>query len=233
MNLRVRQAINYAINKEALAKVAFSGYAFPSEGPLPQGVDYAVKLGPWPYNPKKAKELLAEAGYPNGFETTLWSAYNHTTGQKVIQFIQQQLAQVGIKAQVQALEAGQRVEKVESHQDAATAPVRLYYTGWSSSTGEADWGLRPLFAGDKTPPSMYNISYYKNPTVDADIMKALGTTDRAEKTKLYTEVQEEIWKDAPWAFLVTEKLLYATSKKLTGMYVMPDANYFFEEIDLQ
>ena len=230
---RVREAFNYAINKEALAKVAFSGYAFPSEGPLPQGVDYAVKLGPWPYNPKKAKELLAEAGYPNGFETTLWSAYNHTTGQKVIQFIQQQLAQVGIKAQVQALEAGQRVEKVESHQDAATAPVRLYYTGWSSSTGEADWGLRPLFAGDKTPPSMYNISYYKNPTVDADIMKALGTTDRAEKTKLYTEVQEEIWKDAPWAFLVTEKLLYATSKKLTGMYVMPDANYFFEEIDLQ
>lgn len=107
--------------------------------------------------------MLAEAGYPNGFETTLWSAYNHTTGQKVIQFIQQQLAQVGIKAQVQALEAGQRVEKVESHQDAATAPVRLYYTGWSSSTGEADWGLRPLFAGDKTPPSMYNISYYKNP----------------------------------------------------------------------
>lgn len=86
--------------------------------------------------------MLAEAGYPNGFETTLWSAYNHTTGQKVIQFIQQQLAQVGIKAQVQALEAGQRVEKVESHQDAATAPVRLYYTGWSSSTGEADWGLR-------------------------------------------------------------------------------------------
>ena len=154
-------------------------------------------------------------------------------GIAVIQFIQQQLAQVGIKAQVQALEAGQRVEKVESHQDAATAPVRLYYTGWSSSTGEADWGLRPLFAGDKTPPSMYNISYYKNPTVDADIMKALGTTDRAEKTKLYTEVQEEIWKDAPWAFLVTEKLLYATSKKLTGMYVMPDANYFFEEIDLQ
>ena len=114
-DLRVRQAINYAINKEALAKVAFSG-------PLPQGVDYAVKLGPWPYNPKKAKELLAEAGYPNGFETTLWSAYNHTTGQKVIQFIQQQLAQVGIKAQVQALEAGQRVEKVESP-SACTTPA--------------------------------------------------------------------------------------------------------------
>lgn len=232
-DIRVRQAINYAINKEALAKVAFSGYAVPSEGALPQGVDYAVKKGPWPYDVKKAKALLAEAGYPNGFETTLWSAYNHTTAQKVIQFVQQQLAQVGIKAQVQALEAGQRVEKVESHQDPATAPVRLYYVGWSSSTGEADWGLRPLFAGDKTPPAMFNVSYYKNDTVDADIQKALNTTDRAEKTKLYTEIQEEIWKDAPWAFLVTEKLLYATSKKLTGMYVMPDGSFFFENMDLQ
>lgn len=232
-DVRVRKAISLAINREALCKVAFSGYARPATGVLPLPIPSAVDLGVPKYDPQEAKRLLAEAGFPNGFSTKLWSGYNNSTSSKVIQFIQQQLAQVGIKAQVQALEAGQRVEKVESHQDAATAPVRLYYTGWSSSTGEADWGLRPLFAGDKTPPSMYNISYYKNPTVDADIMKALGTTDRAEKTKLYTEVQEEIWKDAPWAFLVTEKLLYATSKKLTGMYVMPDANYFFEEIDLQ
>ena len=232
-DVRVRKAISLAINREALCKVAFSGYARPATGVLPLPIPSAVDLGVPKYDPQEAKRLLAEAGFPNGFSTKLWSGYNNSTSSKVIQFIQQQLAQVGIKAQVQALEAGQRVEKVESHQDAATAPVRLYYTGWSSSTGEADWGLRPLFAGDKTPPSMYNISYYKNPTVDADIMKALGTTDRAEKTKLYTEVQEEIWKDAPWAFLVTEKLLYSTSKKLTGMYVMPDANYFFEEIDLQ
>src|SRR3954447_3830917 len=131
-NPKVRQAINYAINKDALAKVAFSGYAVPAEGVVPKGVEYAVKLGPWPYDPAKAKQLLKEAGYPNGFETQLWSAYNHTTGQKVIQFLQQQLAQVGIKSTVQALEAGQRVEKVESAQEAATAPVRLYYVGWSA-----------------------------------------------------------------------------------------------------
>ena len=138
-NPKVREAINYAINKEALVKVAFSGYAIPAEGVLPKGVDGAVKLGPWPYNPAKAKELLKEAGYPNGFESILWSAYNYTTAQKVIQFVQQQLGQVGIKVQVQALEAGQRVERVESAQDPATAPVRMYYVGWSSSTGEADW----------------------------------------------------------------------------------------------
>ena len=57
-NVKVREAINYAINKEALAKVAFSGYAIPAEGVLPKGVEYAVKLGPWPHDPAKARALL-------------------------------------------------------------------------------------------------------------------------------------------------------------------------------
>ena len=80
---------------------------------------------------------------------------------------------------------------------------------------------------------MFNIAYYSNKLVDDNIMKALRTTDRNEKTRLYTELQEQIWKDAPWAFLVTEQLLYATSKKLTGAYVMPDGSFYFENIDLK
>ena len=232
-NVKVRQAINYAINKQALVKVAFSGYAIPAEGVVPKGVEYAVKLGPWPYDPAKARELLKEAGYPNGFETTLWSAYNYTTAQKVIQFVQQQLAQVGIKAQVLALEAGQRVERVESAQDPATAPVRMYYVGWSSSTGEADWALRPLLASESFPPKMFNTAYYKNPTVDADLAKALAITDVTEKARLYKDAQEHIWNDAPWAFLATEQLLSAHNKNLTGVYVMPDGSFNFDDIDLK
>lgn len=232
-NPKVRQAINYAINKEALAKVAFSGYAFPAEGVAPQGVDYAVKMAPWPYDVAKAKQLLQEAGYPNGFETELWSAYNHTTAQKVIQFLQQQLAQVGIKAQIRALEAGQRVQMVESAQDPAAAGVRLYYVGWSSSTGEADWALRPLLASESWPPRLFNTAYYKSEKVDANIAKALAVTDRKEKESLYKEAQEQIWKDAPWAFLVTERLLYAHNKKLAGIYVMPDGSYNFDAIEMK
>ena len=232
-NVKVRQAINYAINKDALVKVAFSGYAVPMDGVLPQGVDYAVKTGPWPYDVKKAKALLAEAGYPNGFETELWSAYTHTTALKIIQFLQQQLAQVGIKVKVQALEAGQRVEKVESSPNPDTAPVRLYYAGWSSSTGEADWGLRPLLASEAFPPKLFNTAYYKSDKVDSDIAQALTVTDRAQKAALYKDAQTEIWKDAPWAFLVTEKVLYARSKNLKGVYVMPDASFNFDEIELK
>jgi glutathione transport system substrate-binding protein len=199
----------------------------------PEGVDYAVKMGPWPYDVAKAKQLLAEAGYPNGFETELWSAYNHTTAQKVIQFLQQQLAQVGIKAKIQALEAGQRVQMVEGVQDPAAAGVRLYYVGWSSSTGEADWALRPLLASESWPPRLFNTAYYKNEKVDANLTKALAVTDRNEKARLYREAQEQIWNDAPWAPLVTERLLSAHNKKLSGVYVMPDASFNFDDIELK
>ncbi|BFG75217.1 glutathione ABC transporter substrate-binding protein GsiB [Paraburkholderia terrae] len=232
-NPKVREALNYAINKEALAKVAFSGYAVPADGVIPEGVDYATKLGPWPYDPAKARALLKEAGYPNGFETTLWSAYNNSTSQKAIQFVQQQLAQVGVKASVEALEAGQRVAKVESAQDPATAPVRMYYIGWSSSTGEADWGITPLLASSSIPPKLVNTAYYKNDTVDSDLSKALETTDRTQKAALYGDAQKRIWADAPWLFLVKEKVVYARSKRLAGAYVAPDGSFNFDEIALK
>ncbi len=232
-NPKVRQAIAYAINKEAVAKVAFNGYAAPAEGVVPAGVEYSVKIGPWPYDVAKAKQLMTEAGYPNGFETELWSAYNHTIAQKVTQVLQQQLQQIGIRTKITLLEAGQRVEKVESWQDPATAPVRLYYVGWSSSTGEADWALRPLLFSGSWPPTLFNTAYYKNEKVDADIKGALATSDSQQKAKLYKDAQEQIWQDAPWAPLVTERLLSAHNKKLSGVYVMPDASFEFEQVDLQ
>ncbi len=216
-NPKVRQAIAYAINKEALAKVAFNGYAYPADGVAPQGVEYAVKMGPWPYDVAKAKQLLTEAGYPNGFETELWSAYNHTTAQKVTQFMQQQLQQVGIKTKITLLEAGQRVEKVESWQDPATAPVRLYYVGWSSSTGEADWALRPLLlrrvvAAAAVQHRVLQERRRSTPTSRS----AQLTTDSAEKAKLYKDAQEPIWNDAPWAPLVTEQSAVGEQQEAVG-----------------
>ncbi|WP_233235811.1 glutathione ABC transporter substrate-binding protein GsiB [Bordetella sp. LUAb4] len=232
-NVKVRQAINYAINKQALAKVAFAGYANPVSGVVPQGVDYATKIGQYAYDPAKARELLKEAGYPNGFESTLWSAYNDGTSVKVVQFLQQQLAQVGIKVSVEVLESGQRVQRVQQVQKPEDAQVRLYYAGWSSSTGEADWGLRPLLASTAFPPVLNNVAYYSNPKVDADLAKALSTSNRDEKTALYKDAQETIWNDAPWAFLVTQNNVYAKSKNLTGVYVQPDTNFWFGDIDLK
>jgi glutathione transport system substrate-binding protein len=234
-NPKVRQAVNYAINKEALIKVAYAGYASVSTGVIPQGVEYAYEIDKkgWSYDPKKARELLKEAGYPNGFESTLWSAYNDGTSQKIVQFLQQQLAQVGIKVSVEVLESGQRVQRVQQVQKPEDAKVRMYYAGWSSSTGEADWGLRPLLATEAFPPQLNNTAYYSNPKVDQDIKKALNTTDKTEKTALYKDAQQTIWNDAPWAFLVTQGNVYIKSKNLSGVYVMPDTSFWFGDVDLK
>ena len=226
-----REAINYAINRQALVKVAFAGYATPATGVVPPSIAYAESFKPWPYDPAKARELLKEAGFPNGFSTTLWSSHNHSTAQKVLQFTQQQLAQVGIKAQLTAMDAGQRAAEVEGKGQKESG-VRMFYTGWSASTGEADWALSPLFASQNWPPTLFNTAFYGNPQVDKDLTDALKTTDVKEKTRLYKEAQETIWKESPWVPLVVEKLVSAHSKNLTGFYIQPDTGFSFEQADL-
>ncbi len=230
---KVRQAINHAINREALTKVAFNGYAKPATGVVPQSIEFAQKYTPAAYDPAKARQLLKEAGYPNGFETTLWGGYANTTTSKVIQFVQQQLAQVGIKVSVQALEPGQRVEWVQSVSDPQAAKVRMYYAGWSSSTGDADWALRPLFATEAWPPKLQNTAYYSNKVVDDAIAGALKSTDDKEKAAFYKTAQDQIMADLPWAVLTVDKLLFATSKRLSGIVMMPDGSIYSETLSVE
>ncbi|WP_168416198.1 glutathione ABC transporter substrate-binding protein GsiB [Erwinia amylovora] len=229
---KVRAAINYAINRQALAKVAFAGYATPASGIVPPSIQYAQQYPAAEYNPAKARELLKEAGYPNGFTTTLWSSHNHSTAQKVLQFTQQQLAQVGIKVEVTAMDAGQRAAQVEDKGQKESG-VRMFYTGWSASTGEANWALTPLFATQSWPPTIFNTAFYSNPQVDKDLGDALNTTDGEQKATLYKDAQDRIWHDQPWAPLVVEKLISANTRNLSGFYVMPDTSFNFDDADLK
>ena len=229
---KVRAAINYAINRQALAKVAFAGYATPATGIVPPSIQYSQSYPAPEYNPAKARELLKEAGYPNGFTTQLWSSHNHSTAQKVLQFTQQQLAQVGIKVELTAMDAGQRAAQVEDKGQKESG-VRMFYTGWSASTGEANWALTPLFATQSWPPTIFNTAFYSNAQVDKDLADALNTTDGAKKAALYKDAQDIIWKEQPWAPLVVEKLVSANTKNLTGFYVMPDTSFSFDDADLK
>lgn len=231
-NPKVREALNYAINRQALVKVAFAGYATPATGVVPPSIAYAQSYQPWPYDPAKARELLKEAGYPDGFSTTLWSSHNHSTAQKVLQFTQQQLAQIGVKARITAMDAGQRAAEVEGKGQKESG-VRMFYTGWSASTGEADWALSPLFASQNWPPTQFNTAFYSNKQVDSDLAAALKTNDPQEKTRLYKEAQDIIWKESPWIPLVVEKLVSAHSKNLTGFWIMPDTGFSFDDADLK
>ncbi|AXC48448.1 glutathione ABC transporter substrate-binding protein [Paracoccus suum] len=227
---RVRQAMNYAIDKEAFCKVAFGPGCMPADSIIPPLLSFHAAQTPYPYDPEKAKALLKEAGYENGFETDLWSG-SSTEVQRGAQVLQQQLAQVGVKANVMPLESGVATEKIWSVQKPEDATVQMYYTGWSSSTGDADWGIRPLLYSESFPPNLFNVAYYKNDQADAAIKGAIGTAKDEDRAKFYAEAQKIVWDDAPWIFLSVPKNYSAKQKALSGVYIQPDRMFVVEEAE--
>lgn len=230
-DVRVRRALNHAVDKAAYAKVVYNGYASTLDAPIPPRLGFYAKQDPYPYDPAKAKQLLAEAGHAGGFETEMWGS-NNTLVQRGLQFMQQQLAAVGVKVAVQPLEVGVLDGRIWSVQKPEDAQIKMYYGGWSSSTGDADWGLRPLLWGKGFPPKLYNTAYYSNPEVDAAIEGAIATADPARRGALYARAQALIWQDAPWIFLGVESILAAHTKRLTGLYRIPDGGLLVEEAAL-
>jgi glutathione transport system substrate-binding protein len=229
---RVREALNYAVDKNAMVKVVLNGFGEPLDAPLPKLLSgYSSQGASWPYDPAKAKALLAEAGYPNGFESVLWGG-NSTATQRAMQFLQQQFAAVGVKVQVEPLESGVAASKIWNVSKPEDATTLMHYTGWSASTGDADWGLRPLFATKGYPPVLFNTAYYSSPVVDADIEAGLNTADPAKRAAAYKHAQATIWHDAPWVFLTSGDIVSAQAKKLSGVYVMPDGQMLTEDAAL-
>ena len=221
-DVRVRQAINYAINKDAYCAVVKNGIAAPAQSIIGPAVQHFKANDPYPYDPEKAKSLLAEAGYPDGFKTTIMC--NTTTSNlKQAEFYQQQLAIVGIDVEIVALEnavLNQRVQDVDV--PGAEAEVELYISGWSPSTGDADWGIRPLLAIESEPPMSYNMCYYENQEFDQLIHDALATADESKRAELYATAQDIIWEECPLISVCIDDNTWATSSKITDVKVYPD-----------
>jgi glutathione transport system substrate-binding protein len=225
---RVRQALNYAIDKQAFLKVVFSGHADPMDSTMPPLLGFYAKQGAWPYDPAKAKALLTEAGYPNGFETTLIGGAS-TLIQRGMQFVQQQLAAVGVTVKVEPLEAGvltAKVYNVPKPEDATT--VMLYWSS-SPSTGDADWATRSILYTKSFPPTLNNHAWYSNPVTDAAIEEGLSTVDPTKRAEAYAKAQAQAWKDAPWIYLGVERNLAAYSRKLHGAFMRPDQQFHLTE----
>jgi glutathione transport system substrate-binding protein len=221
---RVRLALNYAVDKQAFAKVVFSGYADQMDSPMPAGLGFYQKQGSYPYDPAKAKALLAEAGYPNGFESTI-TGPAATLPQRGMQFVQQQLAAVGVTLKVEPLESGVLTAKIFNVQKPEDATIVMRYAGWSSSTGDADWGMRPMLYSKSFPPVLTNDAWYSSPATDAAIEEGLATVDPAKRAAAYEKAQAQVWKDVPWIFLGVDHNLAAYSKKLHGAFMRPDQQF--------
>lgn len=231
-NVKVRQAINYAINKEAFLKVVNNGYGSVLDSIIAPNTQFYSKQQVYKYDPEKAKKLLKEAGYANGFTATLWGG-NSSTTTKAMEFIQQQLSLVGIKVNIVPMESGTMDSKIWGVNNPKDAEIELYYGGWSPSTGDADWGIRPLLSSESFPPASYNTAYYKNDEFDSLIKQALQTADPAARKEAYAKAQKIAWDDAPWAFLSVDDTMYGKRDYLKNAYLLPDGSLDVSNAEIQ
>jgi ABC-type transport system substrate-binding protein len=214
----VRQALNYAVDKKAICDRMLMGLATPMDSPMGPAWGH-VSVGTYEYNPDKAKALLAQAGYPNGFETTLWTPQGrYLMDRQVAEAVVGYLDKVGVKVKMQVLEWA-------TYMNALTVPASqanwdLFLLGWAPSTGDADWALRPNFATSMWPPDD-NDALYSNPTVDTLLMKGMTSTDQNVRLDAYKQVQQLVFDDAPWIFLHVQKVIAGVRNRIAGVIVLP------------
>lgn len=223
-DVKVRQAMNYAIDKNAYIKVMYDGHALPATSCVPNCISYYKEEPAYEYNLDKAKELMKEAGYENGFTLTLWGD-NTTQEIKGMTFIQQELAQIGITVDVQPMEPATVSDKI--YVDKQNAEINMWYVNWSASDRSFDSSVRALLHSSMMPPTSANTAYYNNSDFDKNLDDALAETDDAKLTELYGKCQDDVWNDCPWLFLGNDQILYATKGYVSGVGVKPDGQLDF------
>jgi oligopeptide transport system substrate-binding protein len=216
-NLKVRQAVAWAIDRDKLIKL-ISGAGSRLDQIYPAGLPGHV-AGPagvfYGYDAAKAKQLLTEAGYPNGFTTTLYS-HNVDPWPKVIQSIQNDLAQIGIKATVKLVDRATYWTLISLPNK---TPIGLQ-DAWQDFPDPADF-IVPGFTKSNAVPNGLNPSYWWSPQVEKQVAASFAMTDATKRLALFDQIQQEIMADAPAVPLYQPNVNSVYSKRTHGFYLHP------------
>lgn len=233
-NPKVRRAISHALNKEALVKAFFAGgkLGTVAANPMPPSIwGHHDGLKPLAYDPAKAKQLLAEAGLPQGFEMTLWAMPvarpYMPQPQRIAEAIQADLRAVGIRAKIQTYEWGIYLEKLGKGDHEAAL------MGWIGDNGDPDNFLYTLLDLDNTrTPAANNYSFYRNQFVHERFLQARKITDQAQRARLYQEAQAQIHHDVPLIPLFHSTQMAAFRKHVDGYKLNPTGMKRFRDCRL-
>jgi glutathione transport system substrate-binding protein len=229
---RVRQAINYALDKKAIINIAWGGAASEADSIFPSALPFFKKQGPWPYDVAKAKELMKAAGYPNGFKVVFLTP-NASARLRTTQMVQQQLQAIGITGEIQSMDVASFYDLLSKNKlETVGEQPFIAFGGWSSSTGDADWATRPLLSTEAFPPNMSNYGFFEDKTVDSLIKAGLTSADPKVRGNAYAQLQDYIWSKAPWGYLFVDTLIAAKSKSIKGIYPMADGAFTVEEAEI-
>lgn len=230
--LEARQAMMYAINRDAIAKDILKGTGTVANGPIPPSIKWAYTddVTKYAYDPNKAKQLLATAGYASGLKLTFWipeSGSGMQSPKSMATAIQGDLAKIGVTVDIQTFEWGAYLNK--------------YGAGFGNDADMAAMSFM-LDPGDPAPylglvadsaasaPAGFNGGYYKSTVVDGLLHQAIATTDQTARGKLYQQVAQQMTKDVPWIFIDNQIQNAATSTKVHALTLHPSFYIFFTKI---
>lgn len=218
-NQKVRQALNYAINVEEILAAVFDNKGRRLATLLtPEQFGFDPKVSPYPYDPNRARTLLTEAGYPNGFSISMEAPRNrYPKDAEVAQIIVAQLGRVGVRVNLAIKEWGDYIGQFRNKVGPA-----MFLLGWSIPTFDPDAILTPLL----TKGTVYG--RFADPALEGNIERARSTVDEAKREAIYFEIQKQMKDLAPMIFLYQLQESYAVSKRLAWKPRADERIYLWE-----
>jgi peptide/nickel transport system substrate-binding protein len=225
-DVQVRQAMNYAIDRQAIIDALFNGYADLSTGfNTPDNLGYNPELEPYAYDPEKAKELLAEAGYPDGFEIGFACPTGaYTNFEQVCEAVGGYLNEVGITfegGEIQFMESGKYWD-LEANKELPP----LFGDSWSSELGEAINRLNGALGADAS------YAAWNTPELQDYIDQISATVDTEERAQLYGEVQQLMYDDPPFVYLYEPNTFEAINDAVQNYKPRAAEEYWLKEVFL-
>jgi len=231
-DVRVRKAINMAMDKKAIVSAVYLGIGVPAINPIPPtqwSYNKAVKDDA--YNPAEAKKLLAAAGYPNGFSTDLWAMpvqrpYN-PNARRIAELMQADLAKVGVKAEIKSFEWGEYRKRMQAGEH------QMGMLGWNGDNGDPDNFLYTLLGCASAKTNGSNVAKFCYQPFEDLVTKAKTVTNTAERTKLYEKAQVVFKEQAPWFTIAHAVQVAPVRKEVVDFKLSPFARHTFYGVDIK
>ena len=218
-NPLVRRAINHAIDREAITLGLLRGLGTPATTIVAPNVFGFSDIDLYPYDPEKAKALLAEAGYPDGLTVKFWAPQGrYFMDREVAIAVQSQLAEVGITADVQIFDWATYVDVVTQPQD--STELTMYLLGWAATSGDIQFVLDRVFDANNLPPDGWNTMFYQSEEAEALRQQIASEVDVDTRREAAHKLQEVIMTDAPWAPLYSSMQVSAFKDDISGIETM-------------
>jgi peptide/nickel transport system substrate-binding protein len=214
---RVRQAIAYALDKEAIVRDILKGTAVVAHGPVNPGTwAYEPNIRKYPHDLAKAKALLSEAGYPKGVDVRFWVPESGSGMQIPVDMgtiIQAQLARAGIRANITIIEWAAFLARLR------TGEHEMFANSWLAGTDEPDLIFSFLLHSSMIP--FPNRAHYRNRELDKLIEEARSTLDQRRRVELYRKAQRIVTEDVPYVFVDHDIQIVAAKRSVKGLKLHP------------